>query len=79
MWVLPVHLPEYDPVAPDVAGVGEGAEVDALRGVPLDGPAAARLGAVVVPVTHHAGQTEVGDLRLVLGGEQDIPRRCKGM
>ncbi len=81
MWVLllPVHLPEYDPVAPDVAGVGEGAEVDALRGVPLDGPAAARLGPVVVPVTHHPGQTEVGDLRLVFGGEQDIPRRCKDM
>jgi hypothetical protein len=75
MLTVPVHLPEYDPVAPDVAGVGEGAEVDALGGVPLDGPAAARLGAVVVPVPHHPRQPEVRDLRLVLGGQQDIPRR----
>ena len=38
----PVHLPEYDTVAPDVGGGGEGPKVDALWRVPLDWPPASR-------------------------------------
>ena len=38
-----VHLPEHHAVAPHVAGVAEGPEVDALGGVPLNRPTTSRL------------------------------------